>query len=209
MAMSNEPEADIQQLADEFNRYCSAFSWAPMDPHSRSEAAQLISTLGDLFQRVDPAERKLVAETLVYQAKNAMALYTWGKALEARRTGSRQALIQGLIPVVMAGGRSDTGTGGQLLSLLYNSAEKTGLDAEELFAYGAQFATNEESQRQIRDFPTLPPELRDIRRWGVREAETPDGVVYQQPHEWMIPRRRGLWQKLRGWFGPTRGRAST
>lgn len=86
--------------------------------------------------------------------------------------------------MVMAGGRYDNLSGGMMLSLVLRSTQAAGVDPNELFAYAAQFAISEESARQIREFPSLPPEQNDIRRFGRLEKETPDGVVYLQPPEW-------------------------
>jgi hypothetical protein len=122
--------------------------------------------------------------------------YTRDKAVEALRSGSKTAILEGLIPVVMAGGGPDRPTGGTLLSILLHSAEKAGLDAAALFAYGAQFAADEEAVARIRGFPSLPPEMRCIARFGMRERRTPDGLTYEHAVEAMA--RPRWWDKLLG-----------
>ena len=71
-----------------------------------------------------------------------------------------------------------------------------GLDAVEVFEYAAQFATDEESGRQIREFPRLSPETRSIERWGFHERKTSDGVTYEHMVEAMG--RPRWWDRLTG-----------
>ncbi|SPF54402.1 hypothetical protein SBA4_6360003 [Candidatus Sulfopaludibacter sp. SbA4] len=173
--------------------------WVKLDAQTRSSIYRTIFALSELFQRADTEERRAIAAALDRPAKNLMYDYTRDKAVEGRRTGSRSAIVEGLIPVVMAGGRSDRMTGGSLMAMLCRSAEKTGLDAPEIFAYGAQFATDERSRDQIRDFPSLSPEMKDIARAGFHEKKTPEGPTYEHQTEamarprwwdWLLRRRR-------------------
>jgi len=173
--------------------------WVPpdqLDQQTRSNIYQAISALSEAFQRAGLEGRKSITEGLGRSAKYVMYEYTRDKAVEARRTGSETAIIEGLIPVVMAGGRSDTATGGSLLSMLFRSAETSQLNTSDLFAHAAQFATDEESGAQIRGFPLLSPKMRSIARFGIRERRTREGVIYETPGEWMA--RPRWWDKLIG-----------
>lgn len=182
-----------QDLLDKLNGYPM---WVDLDPPTRSDAFGAVSELGDTFQRATPESRRLISGALGRSAKYVMSQFSRDKAVEGVRNRSRTAIVEGLIPVAMAGGRSDNFTGGSLLSMLFHSAEKSGLDAEEAFAYAAQFATDEESATQIREFPRLPPKMRSIERFGFHERKTPDGVTYEQMVEAMG--RPRWWDRLIG-----------
>ncbi len=187
---------DWRDLVDKLNAVPMWVDFAGLDSRRRTEFCDLISGLSREFQRGDVEQRRSIAAALNRPAKYLLAEYTEEKAVEARRTGSGSALMDGLIPVVMAGGRSDNLTGGPLLSILHRSAEKSGLNARELFSSAAQFAVDEDSGAQIRGFPLLPPEMRDIERFGMHERKTPEGVVYEMLSEWMS--RPRWWDKLVG-----------
>lgn len=196
---------DALQLVDKLNGYSngSPMWWTRLDAQTWSAAFEDVAGLTGLFQQADPEQRKSIGERLTLDTKLILARFTESKAVEVRRTRSNDALIQGLIPIVMAGGRSDTRTGAFVLSLILDSAQKSGLDAAALFAYAAQFAISEESAAQIRGFPSLPPALRDIRRFGIREKQTPEGVIYQMPgeqklswwHKWLWRQRLIHWRR--------------
>jgi hypothetical protein len=126
-----------------------------------------------------------ISAQLTEASKYLMAEYSREKAVEGLRSASRDAILQGLVPVVMASGSSDTKTGGMLLALLLHSAERTGVNAFELFAFAADLATNEDSSSQIRNFPHLPVSSRGIARYGFRERRTPDGLTYEDGFEAM------------------------
>jgi hypothetical protein len=168
--------------------------WTGMDPQRRSEAYETISALADVFQRVGPENRRFISAGLRISAKRGMAEYTRDKAVEGMRSGSKVLIIQGLIPVVMAGGRCDSPTAGSLLSLILHSAEKCGLDAREIFGYAAQFADDPKAAVQMRDYPLLPRNLSDIKRYGYHERKTPDGLTFEHPVEAMS--RPRWWDKL-------------
>jgi hypothetical protein len=89
-----------------------------------------------------------------------------------------------------------TATGGTLLCVLLRSAEATGLDAQELFASASDLSTEEQPREHIREFPSLPIEMRSLSRFGAHEAQTPEGVTYLSPSAWM--RRPRWWEKLIG-----------
>jgi hypothetical protein len=166
------------------------------DVRARSDAYHTVTELGDVYSHATPDARKLITSALGRPAQFLMYEYSKDKAVEGIRNRSRAAIVQGLMAVVVAGGRSDNPTGGSLLSMLLRSAEKSGLDAQEAFAYAAEFAADGESGTQIRAFPLLPSEMRSIERYGFHERKTPDGVVYEHMTEAMM--RPRWWDKLTG-----------
>ena len=182
-----------ENLIDKLNAYPM---WVELDPQGRSPVYEEISALSEVFLRADLKERTSITHALGRSAKHLMFEYTRDKAVEARRTGSKAAVIEGLIPVVMAGGRPDNPTGGFLLSILLRSAEASGLNARDLFEYAAQYATDDEAAAQIRGFPLLPPGMRGIARFGLRERRTPQGVTYEHAAESMM--RSSWWGRLIG-----------
>jgi hypothetical protein len=162
-------------------------------------AYDTIAALAEVFQQLGREERRLVNAELGEPAKYLMFRYTNSKAVEGRRTRSAQTLLDGLIPVIMAGGKASTATAGLLLSILLRSALIAGVDAQELFSRGASLAWDETVAEGIRGFPLLPPELRDIARFGVQERKTKGGVIYEhvvdalfRPRWWdrLLRRRR-------------------
>jgi hypothetical protein len=192
---------DAQDAVETLNRTPVDYSspWGTLSsvtPAERDKAFRTLSRLIDVYVRGSEDERRAISAALDEAAKYVMFHYTWAKAIEARRTGSRDALLQGLIPVVMAGGRSTTATGATLLCVLLRSAEATGLGADELFASAADLSTEGQSREQIRQFPSLPVEMRSLSRVGVHEVQTPEGASYLNPTDWK--RRPRWWEKLIG-----------
>src|SRR5579871_4278787 len=129
---------EIAQLAAKLNEAGVGYEVAhPANAEVRARMFATILKLVDLFVKASPEER-LAVLALSETAKYAMSYFTEVKTLEARRTRSRETLVEALIPVVMAGGRSESRTGGLLLAMVCRSAEAAGLDTNELFDYGAQ-----------------------------------------------------------------------
>jgi hypothetical protein len=170
--------------------------WAEFDPQTRSSAYAIVTALGELYQAAPVDERKRVTSELGRSAKHIMFQYSKDKAAEAIRNRPSEAIAQGLMAVVVAGGRSDNVTGGSLLSMLLHSSEKSGLDSKEAFAYAAQFAADPVSGTQIREFPLLPAKMRGIDRFGFVERNTRDGVTFEHMVEAMG--RPRWWDKLTG-----------
>lgn len=172
-----------QDLVHTLNGYPK---WARLDAQMRPSVYETISELVRAFQQASVSDRTAIASTLSQSSRYLMAGYTRQKAAEGLRSASKDAILQGLIPVVMAGGRSDTRTGGSLLALLLHSAERTGVDAVALFAFAAKLATDEDAAEQIRDFPSLPRSTRGIERFGYHERSTPEGATYEHSAEAML-----------------------
>jgi hypothetical protein len=180
---------------DLVNRLNGYPRWVFLEPQTRADAHRTISELTELFQHACFEDRKAITSALSEPAKYVMATFTEAKALDGRRTGSRDTILQGLIPVVIAGGNPCTRTGGMLCSLILNSALKTHVDAAELFEYAARLATDEAAARRLRAFPGWPAPQRDIERWGFHEQPTPDGVIYEH----LVESHGGHWyDKLLG-----------
>jgi len=104
--------------------------------------------------------------------------------------------MDGLVPVVMGGGSSKTGTAGFLMAILLRSAESIGVDTRQVFSNAALLAISAEQADDIRSFPASSPVYRGIERFGARESRTPEGVVYDLPFEG--PQDLSWWDKLRG-----------
>ncbi len=171
-----------EELVNRLNAYPSAAVW---DLAERPKVYATIDELATVFQGADFQDRQAIVSALTEPAKYLFAEYTHDKAVSVLRTGSRQAVIEGLIPFVMAGGRSDTRTGGELLSLMLHSVERAGLEASDLFARVARLAVTEESAAQLREFPNADPSHRAIERFGFHERKTPEGITYEHQVEAM------------------------
>jgi hypothetical protein len=170
--------------------------WAQLCDPRTAGAPATIAALVELFKQAGREQRREITGDLGRPAKYLMAQYAQAQAVEARRTRSAEAIMAGLVPVVIAGGAPTTATVGSLLAMLLRSAEVAGLDARELFSRAAEFGPDEAAADGIRSFPLLPPQLRDISRFGLRETKTQEGVIYQ--HQAEAQRRPRWWDRLTG-----------
>lgn len=182
---------NLNQLVASLNAYPL---WVELDDQATQEQFDKVTALSRLYQQADADVRRSVTAALDRPAKNIMFDYTRSKANEALRTRTRTALLDGIIPVVMAGGDPGTVTVGFLLTILLDAAVKSGVNTSDLFDSAARVCPDEDRAQKIREFPKLPKHLTSLQRYGVREAITPKGVVYQDVTE----RPLTWWQRLRG-----------
>lgn len=116
-------------------------SWLPgsqvlmRDPAAREvreKAFQAVSALVEAFERASPEERAAAAASLGDSAKGVM-LTLRGRRLRRRgERNPRSPLIQGPLPVVIAGGRSETATGGGTLLAIILRPNRRARDARDL-----------------------------------------------------------------------------
>jgi hypothetical protein len=179
---------EIQTMVDQLNDLPSIH----LDDATRDRVFQLIAALGEAFQKADIDSRRCVTTTnLTSAAKYAMGEYTIEKAVEGLRTGSPDAILDGLIPVVMAGGNAHRPTRAMLLSLVLHSAEKAGLNSRELFVYAADLMFDEAQAARVRGFPDAPGHT--IACWGYSEHKIPEGLTYRRAAE--APDRLTWWDR--------------
>ena len=125
------------------------------------------SELADLSRRLTDAH----SFTLLCYAERMANL--------AVRSGTREPLENGLLAVALEAARVDWREDILILSLLYRSASKVGINAEELFRGAAGSAVGELATI-IRDFPSRPEASRSIEAMGYRESTSPEGFTYQR-----------------------------
>jgi hypothetical protein len=125
-------------------------------------------------------------------------------AEQAINQKSEKMVMQGLLTLSIEDGGMDARDSIVRMSILFRSAQKLGLDATQLFAEAADFATNPYLKTAMLQFPARPPEHRDLgRAFFIGEKTTEQGFSYeQQPWKFAKAVRRKVWLlKLRRFFG--------
>lgn len=95
------------------------------------------------------------------------------------REPSENRLFEGLVAHVIEDFRYDPRENLLVLSLLYYSALKIGLNPVNLFQKVAGFATPK-SANYILEYARREPEAQDIHLMGYKEVVTPDGFSYER-----------------------------
>jgi hypothetical protein len=108
----------LDALVEQPNSYPK---FARLQPEFLAKAYHTLAELSEAFQRANFQARESVTRRLGDSAKFIMAEYTKANAIEGRRAGSRDTILQGLVPVVMAAERSDTATGAKVIHAVRES----------------------------------------------------------------------------------------
>jgi hypothetical protein len=182
--------------------------WTEFDAETRADIFSAIGELSELFRRSDLQDRQLISAGLQDTAKFQMYEYSRARATEAAVARLEDAVVDGLIPVVMGGGSSDTGTGGSLMAVLFRAAEIAGANAIRLFDVAAESATSESQASDLRSFPLTFNDRGGLGRYGIREVRNDAGVAWElageRPVRWWDPLRARctvskaeLWKMMR------------
>jgi hypothetical protein len=167
-------------------------------------ADEIMASLIDAFQSASVEQRGVARAELSPAARWFLLCYAWKMAEQAINQKSEKMVMQGLLTLSIEDGGMDARDSIVRMSILFRSAQKLGLDATQLFAEAADFATNPYLKTAMLQFPARPPEHRDLgRAFFIGEKTTEQGFSYeQQPWKFAKAVRRKVWLlKLRRFFG--------
>lgn len=157
--------------------------WAELDQNELATTDAAISDLVELFRSASQPERLATSGHLSRSAKWVMFGYARRQAEEARRSGSREAIVNGLVSVILGRGSSGSATAGFLLAILLRSCEAAGMDAYAVFEEASQSAVDDLQRADFMRFLSLPPAMRGLSRFGAIERTSGGEVRYYLPFE--------------------------
>jgi hypothetical protein len=140
---------------------------------------EFVSSLVARLRGASNVQRAELEKQLTDAHSFALLMYAERMANEAVRTGKLEHLQNGLCAVALEDGRFDARENILVLSVLYRSAQKLGVDAEDLFAAAATLAHGE-MEGLIREFPARPESARSIEAMGYRETVGSAGFFYER-----------------------------
>ena len=122
-----------------------------------------------LFWDADTRSRREIVSSMNKPAKEGFLDYAANMAVLAIRTQSPILIEQGLIGLVIEGGSLDLRDSIVVLSKLYHSAAKLGLNARNVFEKVASLADSGVMKREIIGFPLRPQRDRDLKAFDQAE----------------------------------------
>ena len=94
------------------------------------------------------------------------------------REKSYDKLLAGLVALVMVDSRIDRRHMLMVLSLVYHSADKLGVEQKQLFHNVVQYSDDGVTKDLILRFPERDPKDKRIEAMGYREIDGPNGLIY-------------------------------
>jgi hypothetical protein len=177
--------------AETFKRWVSlrtledARNLVKMPPLPPDQFDEVISSIIEDFRTSDPASRKAISSRLNRYSQKRLLGYATGMAELAVRRQSPDLVSEGLIALVIEGGREDIRDSVSCLAALYNSAVKLQLDAAKTFADVASLGEPGALQLGMSRFPFRPPKDRGLAAFYLREINTEDGFSYEHVPPWL------------------------
>ncbi len=132
-----------------------------------------------LFWDADTRSRREIVSSMNKPAKEGFLDYAANMAVLAIRTQSPILIEQGLIGLVIEGGSQDLRDSIVVLSKLYHSAAKLGLNAGNVFEKVASLADSGVMKREIIGFPLRPQRDRDLKAFYQAEDVGTEGFRYK------------------------------
>jgi hypothetical protein len=167
---------------ESFFRECNetkyaGYHHAPIPSPLDSEADDVIGMISNLSARQLAGIRQM----LLFGQAGVLNSYSERMASQAVRTGDPQFLQRALVAVALAGSSKefDMRDAHFPLAVIYRSAEKLRLDAQELFDAGAEFADGL-FRKIMQEFPRRPPESRNLRAFDFVESQDEYGFRYRR-----------------------------
>ncbi len=94
------------------------------------------------------------------------------------REQSYRRLLEGLVALLIGGGRFDLRENIRRLALLYHASVKIGIDPKDLFRDAASYERNSVAA-EIVDFLDRTPEEGSLKAMGYKEGQAEDGFTYE------------------------------
>ena len=148
----------------------------PMPPDHIEEA---LAAIIEAFKAADdPARRRIVSRLNEFLQKRLLG-YAAEIAARAVRRGERDCIKQGLMALMVEGGREELRSSITAMAMLYRSAIKLNMDAAKAFAEAASLASPGSLQREMSHFPFRLAENRDLAAFSLIEVNTEEGFSYE------------------------------
>lgn len=144
-------------------------------------------TMVDSFVDMPEAERVGCAAGTVLEISESQVLLAFAErmATQALREGSAACITAGLVACVLEGGQFDSRETLVVLTLLYDSAGRIGLEPAAVFQEVASLAHMMPIADSLRRFPDRKPQDLAIESMGYRTVMTRDGARYEaDPGVW-------------------------
>ncbi len=132
----------------------------------------------NLFVQAIPTQREIILSIIDSGTADALQAYSWRLAVWGARQNSRELLLEGLIGLVIDGGKADIRDTISVMPVLYHSAIKIGIEPQSLFDEAASYFHNDVA-RILSAFPRRPPENRNLQSFYYVEVSTPEGIDYK------------------------------
>lgn len=131
-----------------------------------------------LFSQASHTEREAMLKGVDAKIAGALMAFSWRMGIWGARKNSREMLLKGLIALVIDGGKSDIRDTISIMPVLYHSAEKIGIDPQNLFDEAADYYPNDVA-RILGKFPKRKPADRSLQAFDYMEVSTPEGIDYK------------------------------
>jgi len=177
--------------AETFKRWVSmrtmeeARNLVKMPPLPTDRFDEVISSIIEAFRTSDPASRKAIASRLSQYSQKRLLGYATGLAALPVRRQSPGLVLEGLMALVVEGGREDIRDSIVSLAVLYHSAVELQLDAAKTFAGVASLGEPNALQLEMNRFPFRAPKDRNLAAFHLREINTEDGFSYEHVPPWL------------------------
>jgi hypothetical protein len=137
-----------------------------------------VDKLTECFRTLDTDSRVQIRAGVKPAFSFVFLWYAKEMSVQAVRRRDHRLIFEGLTSLAMENAVFDLRESIIIMSLLFNSALKLGVDAPELFLKAATFAENNELAAALTNFPKRSEEKRAISVFNFAEAETEDGFTY-------------------------------
>lgn len=138
-----------------------------------------LSSFMDIFVKATKEEQSFIISSFSDDYSSTFFLFSERMACLAVRERSEKYLFEGLIAHAIEGAKFDWRENILVLSLIYHSAVKIGVDPVTLFKRASEFA-EEPIAHIIHEFPDRKPEDRSIEAMGYIESSDKDGFKYKR-----------------------------
>jgi hypothetical protein len=199
MEIDNIIEQANAKAAESFTRWVTmrtmddARDLVKMPPMPPDDIEEAILTIMEAFKMTgEPGRRAIMSKLNEYLQKRLLG-YAAERAAQAVRSGVPDCIKQGLMALVVEGGREEFRDSITAMAMLYHSAERLNMNAAQMFAEAASLATPGELQAAMSHFPARRPENRDLAAFSLVEVNNEDGFSYEQLPWWKAgPKSDGL-----------------
>ena len=190
MEIENIIDAANTTAAETFKRWVAmrtmedARNLTKMPPMPTDRLEEAISTIIEAFKMADGSARRVISSRLNEYLQGRLVGYAAEMAALAIRRGAPDCITQGLVALVIEGGREELRNSIAALAMLYHSAVRLHMDAAKLFTEVASLAVPGNLRTEMSDFPFRRPEERDLAAFSLCEVNNEDGFSYDQLPWW-------------------------
>lgn len=134
-----------------------------------------IAQLCEIFESSTDAERRGIVSNVVREVSFLFIRFGTDMAVTAVRQGDGRAVIRGLEALAIENCTADWRDSTIVVAVLYHSAQKIGLDADEALRFAASLAVSETGDKLFGSFLRRTPENRALSVFWIKEGTTANG----------------------------------